>query len=174
MFRNESKHKRFLTLRPAKYWIRYEIHPKHWGCNYALDGWASHMTDEYEGVAEKRTCKYAYIYIYIYIYIYTHTHTHTHTHTQGIPLKCIPTTITHYGTKMKSHPREIDSPNLLCDTQIEVTQLLHRCSQQLCKSGAGANMVYSWAEYVFMLKHYFVSISSAAVHEAFSNAYPDK
>jgi hypothetical protein len=35
-------------------------------------------------------------------------------------------------------------------------------------------MVYSRAESVFILEHYFASKSFAAVHEAFSNAYPDK
>jgi hypothetical protein len=35
-------------------------------------------------------------------------------------------------------------------------------------------MVYSRAERVFILEHYFASKSSAAVREAFSNAYPDK
>jgi hypothetical protein len=35
-------------------------------------------------------------------------------------------------------------------------------------------MVYSRAEHVFILEHYFASKSFAAVREAFSNAYPDK
>jgi hypothetical protein len=35
-------------------------------------------------------------------------------------------------------------------------------------------MVYSRAEYVFILEHYFASESFAAVRETFSNAYPDK
>jgi hypothetical protein len=35
-------------------------------------------------------------------------------------------------------------------------------------------MVYSWAESVFILEHYFASKLFAAVCEAFSNAYPDK
>jgi hypothetical protein len=52
--------------------------------------------------------------------------------------------------------------------------LLGRCLRQLRKSCAGANMVYSLAERVFILEHYFVSKSSAAVREAFSNMYPDK
>jgi hypothetical protein len=34
--------------------------------------------------------------------------------------------------------------------------------------------VYSKAERVFILEHYFTSKSFAAVREAFSNAYPDK
>jgi hypothetical protein len=42
------------------------------------------------------------------------------------------------------------------------------------KSCAGANMVYSRAERVFILEHYFASKSFAAVREAFRNAYPDK
>jgi hypothetical protein len=35
-------------------------------------------------------------------------------------------------------------------------------------------MVYSRAERVFILEHYFASKSFAAVREAFSNAYSDK
>jgi hypothetical protein len=35
-------------------------------------------------------------------------------------------------------------------------------------------MVYSRAERVFVLEHYFASKSFGAVREAFSNAYPDK
>jgi hypothetical protein len=35
-------------------------------------------------------------------------------------------------------------------------------------------MVYSRAERVFILEHYFASKSFAAVREAFSNAHPDK
>jgi hypothetical protein len=52
--------------------------------------------------------------------------------------------------------------------------LLDRCSRQLRKSCANANMVYSRAERVFILEHYFASKSFAAVREAFSNACPDK
>jgi hypothetical protein len=35
-------------------------------------------------------------------------------------------------------------------------------------------MVYSRAERVFILEHYFASKSFAAVRETFSNAYPDR
>jgi hypothetical protein len=35
-------------------------------------------------------------------------------------------------------------------------------------------MMYSRAERVFILEHYFTSKSFAAVREAFSNVYPDK
>jgi hypothetical protein len=35
-------------------------------------------------------------------------------------------------------------------------------------------MVYSRAECVFILEHYFISESYAAVHGAFSGVYPDK
>jgi hypothetical protein len=51
--------------------------------------------------------------------------------------------------------------------------LLGLYSRQLRKSCAGANMVYSRAERVFILEHYFISKSFAAIREAFSNAYPD-
>jgi hypothetical protein len=72
------------------------------------------------------------------------------------------------------HPRVIDSPNLPRDTRDKVTRLLGRCSRQLCKSCAGANIVYSRAELVFILEHYLASKSFAAVREVFNNAYPDK
>jgi hypothetical protein len=52
--------------------------------------------------------------------------------------------------------------------------LIGRCSRQLRKRCAGADMAYSQAERVFILEHYFASKSFAAVREAFSNAYPDK
>jgi hypothetical protein len=52
--------------------------------------------------------------------------------------------------------------------------LLGRCSRQLRKSCAGANMVYSRAERVFILEHYFASKSFAAVREAFSITCPAK
>jgi hypothetical protein len=52
--------------------------------------------------------------------------------------------------------------------------LLGRCSRQLHKSCAGANMMYSQAEHVFILKHYFASKLCAAVREAFCTMCPDK
>jgi hypothetical protein len=44
--------------------------------------------------------------------------------------------------------------------------LLGRC--------AAANMMYSHAERMFVLEHYFTSKSFAAFREVFSSAYPDK
>jgi hypothetical protein len=88
-----------------------------------------------------------------------------------------PTTITYCNIKMKPEagpPRVIDSPILPRDTRVKVTRLLGRCSRQLRKSCARASVMYSWAERVFILEHYFASKSFAAVREAFSNAYPDK
>jgi hypothetical protein len=70
------------------------------------------------------------------------------------------------GTKMKSE----EGPLTL---ESRLPWLLGRCSRQLRKSCVGANMVYSRAERVFVLEHYFASKSFAAVCEAFSNAYPD-
>jgi hypothetical protein len=43
-------------------------------------------------------------------------------------------------------------------------------TQKLCSS----EMVYSLAEHVFILEHYFTLKFFATVHEAFSNAYPEK
>jgi hypothetical protein len=52
--------------------------------------------------------------------------------------------------------------------------LLGRCLRQLRKGCATAYMVYSRAERVFILEYYFEPKSSAAAHEALSNAYPNK
>jgi hypothetical protein len=68
----------------------------------------------------------------------------------------------------------MDSPKLPRDTESKSTWLLGRCSRQVRKSCADANMVYSRAERVFILEHYFASKSFSAVRETFSNAYPDK
>jgi hypothetical protein len=93
-------------------------------------------------------------------------------------LKHNPTTITYYGTKMKSEagppPRNRLSqlPPMTLDSRSPL--LLGRCSSQLLRSCAGANIVYSRTERVFILEHYFAFISLAAVREAFSSAYPDK
>jgi hypothetical protein len=46
--------------------------------------------------------------------------------------------------------------------------LLGCCSRHLCKSSAGAKMVCSRPEHVFILKHCFTSKSPADVREAFS------
>jgi hypothetical protein len=51
--------------------------------------------------------------------------------------------------------------------------LLGRCSRQLRKSCAGANM-YSREECVLIVETYFTSKAFTAVREAFSSAYPDK
>jgi hypothetical protein len=95
---------------------------------------------------------------------------------QSVP-KHNPKTNTYYGTKVKPEaglPHVIDTPDLPRNTESRSAWLLGRCSRQLRQSCAGANMVYSRAERVFILEHYFSSTSFAAVREAFSNAYPDK
>jgi hypothetical protein len=51
--------------------------------------------------------------------------------------------------------------------------LLGHCSHQLYRSCSGVDMVYSQAEGVLILKHYFTSESSDAVHKVF-NKCPDK
>jgi hypothetical protein len=69
-----------------------------------------------------------------------------------------PTTITYCVQKLNQkqvHPRVIDSTNLPRDTRVMVSWLLGRCSRQMRKSYAGANMVYSRAERVFILEHCF-------------------
>jgi hypothetical protein len=52
--------------------------------------------------------------------------------------------------------------------------LLGRCLQKLRNSCAGAIVVYSRTELVFILEHFVASESFAAVREAFSNPYPEK
>jgi hypothetical protein len=54
-------------------------------------------------------------------------------------------------------PCVIDSLNLPHDTWVKVTWLLGHCSRQMHKSCAEASTMYSWAECVFNLKHYFAS-----------------
>jgi hypothetical protein len=56
-------------------------------------------------------------------------------------LKCHPTTIKYYGTKMKSEAGS-PLPNSLVTLEPRSPWLLGRYLRQLCKSYAGANMVY--------------------------------
>jgi hypothetical protein len=87
-------------------------------------------------------------------------------------LKCNPTTITYYYTKIKSEAdlnscNGLSPPSPLLKSRPPL--LLGHCSCQWCKSCAGAHTVYSQAEDVFILKYYITSKSSAAVCEAFSD-----
>lgn len=52
--------------------------------------------------------------------------------------------------------------------------LLGHCSHQLHKSCTVVYMVYLQAECVFILEHYLISKSSAAVFKTFSNVYTNK
>jgi hypothetical protein len=81
-----------------------------------------------------------------------------------------PTTITGNSTKL-NQKRVRPLP---CHTRVKVILFARPLLTQLRKSCAEANMVYSQAERVFILEHYFASNSFVAVREAFSNAYPDK
>jgi hypothetical protein len=72
------------------------------------------------------------------------------------------------------HKNEITSRSSPVTLESRSPLSLGNCSRQLRKSCAGANMVYSRAERVFILEHHFASKSFADVREAFSNAYPDK
>jgi hypothetical protein len=88
--------------------------------------------------------------------------------------KWFPKPITHYGTNMKSEADPVPFnrfPTSHLTMESRSPLLLGRCSHHLCKSCTGANMVYSRADRVFIIEHYFASKSSAAVPEAFSNAY---
>jgi hypothetical protein len=71
------------------------------------------------------------------------------------------------------HLRVINSPNSPVTLESRSPLLLGRCSRQLRKSCAGANMVYSGTKRVIVLEHYLALKSFAAVREAFSNAYSD-
>jgi hypothetical protein len=87
------------------------------------------------------------------------------------------TIITNCGTKIKPEAGPLPCNTLPTSSVTQKwrsTWLLGRCSHQLRKSCAGANTVCSLAERVFILEHFFALKSFAAVHEIFSNAYPDK
>jgi hypothetical protein len=89
--------------------------------------------------------------------------------------KCNPKKITYCGTKMKS---EVGPPppcsRLSQPAPWHSSQGYSGCYAAAHVSCAGASIVYSRAERVFILEHYFGWKSFAAVREAFSNAYPDK
>jgi hypothetical protein len=86
-------------------------------------------------------------------------------------LKCNPTTATSYSPKMKSQAGlVIKCPNLPVAVESRSPLLLGHSSRLLCSG----NMIYSQAERVFILHHYFALKSHAAVHEAFSSAQHDK
>jgi hypothetical protein len=92
-------------------------------------------------------------------------------------LKSNPTTITYYGTQMKTvtvlSPCS-GFPISPVTHELRSPSLLGRCSRQLRKSCADANMVYSRAERVFILENYFSSESYAAIPKALNIAHPDK
>jgi hypothetical protein len=94
-------------------------------------------------------------------------------------LKCNLTTITYCCTKMKSDagpPIVIDSLILPRGTWVKVTlvarMLLMQVAQKLCWCRYGLGLFMS--RHVFILEHYFMSKSFAAVCEAFSSTYPDE
>jgi len=101
-------------------------------------------------------------------FIYTYVHIES-------TIKNVMQKITYYGIKIKSETwpsHVIDSPNLSRDTRVKIhvpPWLLGRCSRQLFKSYADANMAYWRAERV-----YLISKSFAAIPEALNNAYADK
>jgi hypothetical protein len=82
--------------------------------------------------------------------------------------------MTHDSTKQlkrnRSTPRLISSTYVPPDTQIKITLV----TRPLLKSSAGANMVYSRAERMFILEHYFTWKCFNSVREALSNVYPGK
>jgi hypothetical protein len=83
-------------------------------------------------------------------------------------LKCHPTTVTYYGTKVKSK-----AGPLPCNKTLPASPMTLRSrSPWLHKSRADADMVYSETECI--LKHYFALKLFAAVCEAFSNMCLDK
>jgi hypothetical protein len=97
---------------------------------------------------------------------------------QGIPFKTQPNNNHVLRYKNEIISRSIPGQYSLLTSPVALESrspwLLGRFSRQLRKSCAGANMVYSQAELVFILEHYFALKSFAAVREAFSNVYPDK
>jgi hypothetical protein len=60
------------------------------------------------------------------------------------------------------------------DNRVKINLVARQLLTPVARNCAGANMVYSRTERVFVLEHYFASKSFIAVHEAFRNAYPDE
>jgi hypothetical protein len=60
------------------------------------------------------------------------------------------------------------------DTRVKVTLVARSLLTLAAQSCVSAKMAYSRAESVFILVHYFASISLAAFREPFSSAYSDK
>jgi hypothetical protein len=87
---------------------------------------------------------------------------------QGVPFKTQPKS--NHVPRYKNEIRSTCTPVTL---ESRSPYLLGRCSRQLRKSYAGANMVHSRA-LLLILEHYFASKSFAAVREALSRAHPDK
>jgi hypothetical protein len=79
-----------------------------------------------------------------------------------------------HGIRNGSTPVERTLPTSPVTLESRSPWLLGRRSRQLRNSCAGASMVYSRAERVFILEHYCASKSVADFREAFSNAYPDR
>jgi hypothetical protein len=84
-------------------------------------------------------------------------------------LKCNPNINHLYCLQMKSEARL----HPCMKVKLRSPWLLGRCSRQLRESSAGANMLYSRAERVFILDHYFAQKSFSAVREALSSASYD-
>jgi hypothetical protein len=90
-------------------------------------------------------------------------------------IKCYPPITMYYSTKINSEAgsslrSRISQPPT---PESRSPWLPGHYSHQLCKNCAGANMVHSQTEHVFILEHYFASKSFAAVCEV-QNVNPDK
>jgi hypothetical protein len=70
-------------------------------------------------------------------------------------------------------PRNELSQSFL-DTQVKVSRVARPLLTPVAHNCVSANVVYSWAERVFILEQYISSKSSASVLEAFSSACSDK
>jgi hypothetical protein len=68
-------------------------------------------------------------------------------------------------------PHVTDFSSLLHNTRVKVTLIAMLLLKASCTSCVGANAAHSQAEHVLILEQSFASF--AAVHEAFSNVYPD-
>jgi hypothetical protein len=88
---------------------------------------------------------------------------------QSIPFKMQYKTITYYGTKWNKKAL----PTYIVTLESMSSWLLGRCSRRLRKNCVGVNMMYSRTERVFIREYYIASKSFAAVHEEFSNEYPN-
>jgi hypothetical protein len=92
-------------------------------------------------------------------------------------LKRNPKTISYYGIRTKSEAGPLPCNRLSQpppNTRVKVILVARPLLTPASQNCVSAKVLYSRAERLFILEHYFLSQSFAAVSEAFNKAYPDK